>query len=795
MTQKAASLDLMRCLGYLRRALPIADQMMLDGAALRQVAEHCLQVRQQVSWGASVPENLFFAFVLFPRVNNEDFVFYHEIIWKELQLRLAGKSMEAAIREVNYWCYEKAVYQSTDERTANALTIIKRAFGRCGEESVLLVSALRACGIPARQVYVPRWSHCDDNHAWVEAWADGSWHYLGACEPEPVLDSGWFTAAASKAMLIHTRAYGVDLEDERTEGREGQARIINRTSAYAVTAEWSVRVTVEGRPLAGVHVEYELLNMAELYPIHMGITDQDGCVSLVTGLGTIHLHVHDGKRYVEQLVKVKQNQQHLDIPFDHAVLFEDEHKRISQRPPKETKIQRSDSYEDACLYHQWSMKKSEKKRADYEATFDHTSLFLSAARGNGDVIRRFLKDERFSWEDKTALLETLREKDLVDATEELLTDALQGALPYKEQYPLEVWKESVLCPRVSFEMLYPDRLWLHEITKTLNNVFSIWARLQFRFLFCAMFPRSLIPRMRAVWKTNRFSRTVRDILFVNICRANGIAARLNPMTGEKEWWNDGAYEAVIPQRKPDAALVLLNKKGRVMRYGTDFSVARLEHGTYHTLKMTGAEIEKRLTIPVSAGHYRVICCTRQIDGSVDAVLIPVSMETRSEKKVLLSFPPDRTKSLIKKRTLPGMRAHTETEEITLPQTGAPAIVAMIAPGQEPTEHFLNELLESGPALEKQGITIQLLREKPDGSENEKVRQVLNHLPNVQVLHTADPQVLREWREKMEAGDLRLPLLVAVDAEGNGRFAFTNYHVGSVSALIQVLTLTKKGADA
>ena len=85
------------------------------------------------------------------------------------------------------------------------------ARGRCGEESTLAVSAMRSVGIPARQCYVPRWAHCDDNHAWVEVWADGDWHYLGACEPEPVLDKGWFTAAASKAMLVHAKAFS-DLE-------------------------------------------------------------------------------------------------------------------------------------------------------------------------------------------------------------------------------------------------------------------------------------------------------------------------------------------------------------------------------------------------------------------------------------------------------------------------------------------------------------------------------------------------------------------------------------------------------
>ena len=54
----------------------------------------------------------------------------------------------------------------------------------CSLAAVAVV--LWAVGIPARQVYTPRWAHTDDNHAWVEAWVDGEWHYLGASEPAPV---------------------------------------------------------------------------------------------------------------------------------------------------------------------------------------------------------------------------------------------------------------------------------------------------------------------------------------------------------------------------------------------------------------------------------------------------------------------------------------------------------------------------------------------------------------------------------------------------------------------------------
>ena len=108
--------------------------------------------------------------------------------------------------EVNHWCHEKAVYKPSDARTKLSFGNGTYRHGRCGEESTLLVAALRSVGIPARQVYTPRWAHTDDNHAWVEAWADGKWYFLGACEPEPVLNLGWFNAPASRGMLMHTKS-------------------------------------------------------------------------------------------------------------------------------------------------------------------------------------------------------------------------------------------------------------------------------------------------------------------------------------------------------------------------------------------------------------------------------------------------------------------------------------------------------------------------------------------------------------------------------------------------------------
>ncbi len=292
------SQNLQEYVDFLRRALPEEDRIALPDAALERVARHAMTVREATPWGRSIPEWIFRDYVLFPRVNDEFPEAWHAPIWESLRARLAGLSMIEAALEVNVWCAEHATYQSTDNRTAGPLTVLRRGCGRCGEESTLLTAALRAAGIPARQMYSPRWAHCDDNHAWVEAWLDGGWHYMGACEPEPEPDSGWFTAAASKAMLVHTRAFGEAPEGERVERKYGNFSIVNRTAAYARTRRVTVRVADGGCPLPGAAVRFELANMAELYPISEKITDARGEAELETGCGTLRIHATDGNRWL-----------------------------------------------------------------------------------------------------------------------------------------------------------------------------------------------------------------------------------------------------------------------------------------------------------------------------------------------------------------------------------------------------------------------------------------------------------------------------------------------------------------
>jgi transglutaminase-like putative cysteine protease len=175
-------------LAFLYRYMPLPDSVDYSREFWKRNVETSLRARREMPWGPAIPEREWRHFVLPVRVNNENLDDARTIIYNELKDRVKLMPMRDAILWVNHWCHEHVTYQPSDSRTSSPLATMRSAIGRCGEESTFTVAALRAVGIPARQVYTPRWAHTDDNHAGVEAWADGQWDFMGACEPEPVLN-------------------------------------------------------------------------------------------------------------------------------------------------------------------------------------------------------------------------------------------------------------------------------------------------------------------------------------------------------------------------------------------------------------------------------------------------------------------------------------------------------------------------------------------------------------------------------------------------------------------------------
>ena len=149
---KSADEDEAVCMKYLYAYMHPCDIVSYDVEVIASYVKATLDMYANVPYAKQVPAELFFTYVLCVRVNNEDLDKSREWIYRQLVDRVKDKkTMVEAALEVNYWCYEKATYIPSDDRTLAPFGMCNSARGRCGEESTLAVSAMRSVGIPARQ--------------------------------------------------------------------------------------------------------------------------------------------------------------------------------------------------------------------------------------------------------------------------------------------------------------------------------------------------------------------------------------------------------------------------------------------------------------------------------------------------------------------------------------------------------------------------------------------------------------------------------------------------------------------
>ena len=808
--------------------LPTTDILECEPATLLDYVDHALELRRSRAWTAELPEDVFIHYVFWPRVNNERLEPCLSRIAGELDARVAPLSMERAAIETNYWCAEHVTYAPSDIRTIGPIGALNRGMGRCGEESTLLVSALRAIGIPARQVYTPRWAHCDDNHAWVEAMVDGVWRFMGACEPEERLDRGWFDCAAARAMLIHARVFcdyttgSVDVAP--SAGRQGTAILQNLTASYAPTARLTVTVTdTDGAPVPGANVRFELLNMAEFAPIAQLAADEDGRAAIELGLGTVLVHASTPDGFGEALVDTASTTA-VTVTLDAERRDDDAWTPLSVSAPAA-----GGSRAAALTPEQKAVGADRARRAEtmrverlesfarQSATGDaDTDAILRLAGGNWPVIARFL--EAGAEPDRMLLLQALSNKDLADVHAETLDDALAAATVIRdhamrmladldERTRTDLWRDAVLNPRVDGEELASDH-------RALQQRFGADRIALFR-----SDPRTLWQEMlrdvRDAEDDEPYTGTAallsrgygdgphRGIAFVTVCRCLGIPARLNPETRSPQYF-DGARFVDVQARESDRLVACtLTAPGRddTPRYGVDWTISRLQRTPYgmdfSTIDLGDVPwTDGAARIRLEPGTYRVITTTRLPNGSQLAA-----------SQTLRVADEDRTIALDWRRPAQSdLLAHLPLEDLPLiADDGADTPLSEVlhgrrgvvfildAHGSEPSIHVLDELRES-------------LAERPDSDTGtEPVIALCPHDAPVSAPITAMlarlPRRFRLWRcsEPTAARLARItfvdpdksPVIVAIrpgqaqDDPLTGIYACSGYNVGSVELALRL----------
>jgi transglutaminase-like putative cysteine protease len=635
-------------LKFLFAFMPLNDLADYYGEFFLYNVNIALHTRKETPWGGKIPEQIFLHYVLPCRVNNENLDSFRIAYHNEISERIKGLDMENAALEINHWCHEKVAYQPSDIRTSGPVSTILSARGRCGEESTFTVSALRAAGIPARQVYTPRWAHTDDNHAWVEVWINGKWHYMGACEPEPVLDRGWFTEPARRAMLVHTKSFGASYGNENEINRYKNFSIINNLSNYALTKRIYVKVLNDkGFPVKDAFVEFQLYNYAEFYPLATIPSDENGLSSFETGLGDLLIWARKNDSFNYEKISVAETDT-LILALQNLTMGTRSEDLDLNVPPVlspmqgpsqdlvENNAQRLKSENELRqVYIDSWMKRNDAEAFARQMKTDPviTAEIINRSMGNYKTIVSFLSHtQENDMEIAISLLNILSEKDLRDIKEPVLYDQIANVVnPDNINVKDELFVNYVLNPRVSNEMLVAFREYL---------INALPAELKTDALKDPQLITAFINRSVKISEEENYYKTPltpigvnelkvsdsesRAIYFVAICRSLGIPSRLEPGSNIPQYFLNSKWKDVwfndekTPSEEKGYIKFSSSETNPVPEYYVHFTVARFENGRYNTLEYDyGRKISDfKDELALTPGHYMVITGNRLNDGRI-----------------------------------------------------------------------------------------------------------------------------------------------------------------------------------
>lgn len=788
-------------LEFLYNNLPVSDFGVVDDEFLLNVVRHSLFVKNEMKWYENLSEELFLNYILVYRVNNENPVFYHKVIYDMLSSRVKGMSLRDAIIEINYWCLEKATYQSTNERTGSPFTIMNSAFGRCGEESTFTVSALRAMGIAARQCYAPRWSHCDDNHAWVEVFTGDKWEYLGACEPEMQLNNGWFNLPASKAMLIHTTAYlNSELNENEVCRKNGKVEL-NVLNHYAKTKDFTVKVVSENKePINSATVRFEVVNYSEFFPIATLKTDSNGTVKLNTGYGDIIITVNKDDVSVTEKISVEKLDE-IEIILKEK---KEENYMFTFYPPKGGCKDVNKSKEQEQLEKEKS-EKAVKIREEYINTFEteKTALefekiynienikeILIASRGNAKEIKKFLI-EAPEKEIAVKLLNTLEKKDLTDITFDILKEHYNYAVKYKDKQYEEFYNE-IICPRVAYEMIYKYKdMILNVLPKNIIKMIYkdpkyalIWVKSNFVYGNSKYY---LSPK--AVLNTKISNEISNKILFVAILRTLGIPAKLRKQDKYISCYKDGKWHILDNERNvvKTSQIIFKRDDASMIEYFSNFTIGKKINGIYKTLDLSNIKFEdNQLKCNVESGQYRLILTNRQPDESniVDVKFYEIKENETYEIK-LQKIQNKKSKNIVKIKDIE--LVDINNEKITLlsqldkEKTNMFCFLDLKA---EPTEHLLNEMSDLKNYYKERKENLILIVKDINNIDDMTLNKLLSNVNNIKLFENKDFDI-DYLKEKFDLKDKNLPLVV-ISKGDSGLLAFSGYQVGIGEMILKCL---------
>ena len=291
------------------------------------------------------------------------------------------------------------------------------------------------------------------------------------------------------------------------------------------------------------------------------------------------------------------------------------------------------------------------------------------------------------------------------------------------------------------------------------------------------------------------SPLAQKILFVAICRSLNVAARLNPVTLEPEYYRDGEFhsvetEAAVLKEETESAVLTLNAEdGSAWKYYQTWTIGKWNGTVFETLNYEETAFNgKTLALTLEPGCYRLITSMRMPNGDQHAAYRVFELKAGEAKEIYLETV---------KKELDELLEHIELPEITLEDLDGkahtlndltkdgPILLAFLGTGEEPTEHVQNELIEIAEKWNaKDAAMAAVLRTKADleNTTFQKARAAIHNMS----LYLDPSDDAPAIAEKMGIDAEKLPLLILALPGNIGGRAYAGYNVGSVGLMLRLM---------
>ena len=435
------------------------------------------------------------------------------------------------------------------------------------------------------------------------------------------------------------------------------------------------------------------------------------------------------------------------------------------------------------------------------------AAYMVASRGNYSELLRFMREvlpERRTL--AMNLLGVIAEKDLQDTPADVLLSHVEGdgrdvSNPYFTEY--------ILNPRVQNELLTAYREPVREFLKRhdITDVTSLIQETGKIKVVDSLYPAKVVTPPVGVIRAGVTDVLSRNVFFVAACRTMGIPARLSPISGKPEYYQNGTWhtvnfmtEKVVP--KGELMLHYTQKTVSDPKYFLNFTIGKLEDGRVRTIDLgsnaavdmgVGASYETIFTKPVmlEEGDYLLSTGNRRSDGAVLTDLVSFQVEAGKLTNIDMLIRP-----CVEKMEILGVvptalsivpEGKTKPEAIRLPEKGYMAI-ALIEANKEPTNHLLRDMSGMKDDFENLGVPLYFVFKDADHQAKFN-RADFRAFPSVMRWGTdLDGRLLKGLAEGLCLTNTEsLPLIVLLNAKGEVVFVSQGYRVGLGTQIMNIIS--------